>query len=80
MDEGSLAALTDPAGLMLGLGSLCAIFAAGMWWRVARAAETIAAPEGWQARNWLGHAATLTAVALALAGAGYLLGRFTGRF
>lgn len=79
MAGGTFTAL-DPANLMLGLGALAAIGAGAFWWRFALLAQTVTAPEGWLARNRLGHAATLTGVALVLSGAGYLLGRFAGSF
>lgn len=73
-------ALADPASLLLGIASLSGMVAGAFWWRFATVADKLGTSEGWTARRRLGHAATLTAIALALAGGAYLLGRLTGRF
>lgn len=67
------------ANVLVGLGALCAIAAAPMWRRVASVAQGAASGDR-QSRDHLTDAATFTALALALAGFGYLVGRFTGRF
>lgn len=69
--------LYDPAGVLIGLGALVALVAAACWYRVFRALND--APDRLPSR-WLGSAALLTAIVLGLVAAGYLLGRFTGRF
>lgn len=80
MDEWQTS-IADPASVLIGLGALCALLAAVQWWRVGDlvAAATVGG-SGARARSLLTNAATLTAIALALAASGYLFGRFTGRF
>lgn len=71
---------SDPAAALVGLGALCAIMAAGFWVKVARGVDASGDVVRGPAARDLGSAAFLTAGALAFAGAGYLFGRFTGRF
>lgn len=69
--------ITDPASVLIGLGALVALAASIYWYRVFRALDRN--PSRLPGRT-LGGAALLTAIVLALVAAGYLLGRFTGRF
>lgn len=69
--------ITDPASVLIGLGALVAIAAAVYWFRVFSALDRN--PSRLPGRT-LGGAALLTSIVLALVAAGYLLGRFTGRF
>lgn len=69
--------IADPASVLIGLGALVALVAAVLWYRVFRALDR--EPSRVPGRV-LGGAALLTSIAFALAAAGYLLGRFTGRF
>ena len=72
--------LSDPASVLIGLGALCGLIAAAQWAKVARSidesGEVVTGPD----KRALGTAAAFTALAVGLASAGYLLGRFTGRF
>lgn len=74
------APITDPASVLIGLGALCGLLAVKYWWGVARGASKLHLPDGRKARANLAIAAFLTAACLGLSGAGYLIGRFTGRF
>ena len=80
MDDPSVAPITDPASVLVGLGALVGLFAALYWSRVARSVdprgEVVKGPD----LRSLASAVALTSVGLMLACAGYLLGRFTGRF
>lgn len=80
MDETGPSPLTDPFSVLVGLGALCALVAAGRWAVVAKDADKLLEPGGYRARQALGTAAALTALAFVLAGGGYLIGRLTGRF
>lgn len=71
----------DPASVLVGLGAICALFAAVQWWRAGDLiAAATAGGSGARARALFTNAATLTSIAMALAASGYLFGRFTGRF
>lgn len=74
------AALTDPSSVLVGLAAICGLFAAAYWARVARSGAASGEMGARPADRNLSTAAALTAFCLGLASAGYLLGRFTGRF
>ena len=80
MDDIDAAPITDPASVLIGLGAVCGLIAAGMWFSVVR--NIASRSETNQPPRWslISSAATFTAFSLGLASAGYLLGRFTGRF
>ena len=77
MNDTDVSPLMDPASVMIGLGALAGLVAALVWFEVTRRLD--AKPDT-VPNEWLGRAAVTTALALGLASAGYLLGRFTGRF
>ena len=74
------APLTDPTSVLIGLGALSGLVAALCWLIVRRSIDTSGEVAKGPDKRALGAAATFTAMALALASLGYLLGRFTGRF
>lgn len=55
------------------MGAVMALFAALYWWKVARSIDTSGQAVTGPDKRSLGHAALLTAVALALAAIGYLV-------
>ena len=80
MDETDVAPIADPASVLIGLGAICGLIATTQWFALVRdiaKRRDQGKPPSWEA---LSSAATFTALALGLASAGYLLGRFTGRF
>lgn len=79
-DEGSLLTLNDPAMVLLGLAALIGLVAGAFWLKLARSIDldgpTIKAPDP----GSFFMAFACTGLALLTASAGFLLGRFTGRF
>lgn len=73
-------AITDPASILIGLGAVCGLFAAGWWAKVAKSIDTSGASVKGPDLRRLGEAAAITALCIGLASFGYLLGRYTGRF
>lgn len=69
----SIGPVSDPAGVLVALGAVVALFAALYWWKVARSIDTSGQVVSGPDKRSLGHAALLTAVALALAAIGYLV-------
>jgi len=80
MDETAGNLLLDPASVLVGVGALAGLIAARFWLQVSASAKTNGETIKGPLASQLGQAATFTAIALALASAGYLFGRFTGRF
>ena len=80
MDDTDSAPITDPASVLIGLGAVCGLIAAGMWLSVVRNIASRSKTD--QPPRWsiVSSAATFTALSLGLASAGYLLGRLMGRF
>jgi hypothetical protein len=65
---------------VLGLAAICGLLAAYHWMQVYRSVDSSGESlKGQRIRN-MADAALLTSFALALASAGYLIGRFTGKF
>ena len=79
MDDFEPAPLSDPYMILVGLGAAAGLLAGVYWLKVFRAVEPDGLPVS-GARNHLGSAALLTAVAMFLMCGVFLLGRLAGRF
>lgn len=73
-------AIVDPATVLLGFAALCGLLAAWYWWRVSSSVDTSGDVVRGPDKRSLSTAAFLTSLTLALASAGYLLGRLSGSF
>lgn len=78
--EGAGSLLSNPAMTIVSIGAIAAHIAAARWLKVGRSIDTsshvVRGPDKWILKD----AAIWTAIALYIAAAGFLLGRFTGEF
>ena len=71
-------AISDPAGVLIGIGCLLAFAASFYWFRVARGGAASSELVKGRATRSLAPAAAFTGLAMCIAATGYLLGRVVG--
>lgn len=72
--------ITDPASALVGLGALVGLLASWSWMKAWAALRSTGEGRERVSAAALDTPAFLTSITLAFLSAGYLLGRFTGRF